>query len=285
MDMTDRLNTGQTLTVETVERWETEQTRKTWVRDDFPEITPFLFCIAQTGGGGPPCLNQFWHVFKIEKVANIACRRGGGIWPIKRERFFFWAVFLRLTRCLRGWGERYVLACTKPLCWEALRTACAGSGLVLLGGGGLRFIIVIIKTVYIIIIITIIMMNNTIVKGALCSWCANEIRSQMEEKRKGRAWKWDRWLLLDLILTTKGGIALRDFFTGPPKKWQSTEKWFCFTTMTSSRNFFSSKKSKKVVDGEIDKSTERKGAFLNGLSWPDFFQTFLEKNAFRPCVM
>ena len=165
---------------------------------------------------------------RLDPSCNTGIYGRGGIWRIPKERVFPWEVFLRLTSTKYAQEvEEYVLACTKPLCWEALRTACAGSGLVLLGGG-LRFIIVVIiaiKTVYIIIIITIIMVNNTIVKGALCSCCANEIRSQMEEKRKGRAWKWDRWLLLDLILTKIGEIALRDFFTGPPQKWQSTEKW------------------------------------------------------------
>ena len=46
---------------------------------------------------------------------------------------------------------------------------------------------------------------------------------------------------------------------------------FGFTTMISSRNFFSrKKKAKKVLMGKSDKSTERKRAFLTGLSWPDF---------------
>ena len=154
----------------------------------------------------------------------------------------------------------------------------------LLGGGGLRFIIVVIiaiKTVYIIIIITIIMMNNTIVKGALCSCCANEIRSQMEEKRKGQGSEMRQMTSSRSNFDKERRDCITRFF------WQSTEKWFSFTTMTSSRNFFSSKKSKKVVDGESDKSTERNGKGLFSLDSHGriFFRLFLKKNAFRPCVM
>ena len=148
-------------------------------------------------------------------------------------------------------------------------------------------------------IITIIMRNNTIVKGALCSCCANEIRSQMEEKRKGRAWKWDRWLLLDLILTKIGEIALRDFLLAPHKNGKALKSEsrprFGFTTMISSRNFFSrKKKQKKCWWGKVTKAPRGKGLFSLGShgrifkltsSEPEFFYTFLEKKALRPCVM
>ena len=82
----------------------------------------------------------------------------------------------------------------------------------------------------------------------------------MEEKRKGQGSEMRQMTSSRSNFDKERRDCITRFF------WQSTEKWFSFTTMTSSRNFFSSKKSKKVVDGESDKSTERKGAFLTRLS-------------------
>ena len=96
-------------------------------------------------------------------------------------------------------GLKSTRTCAMLLGWEALRAACTGSGLLLLGGG-LDFlrhhhhhlIIIVIIIIFIIVIIFI----TDILKGAVCSRCANAI---MGERGKAGGWNSDNGFSLDLI--------------------------------------------------------------------------------------